>query len=304
MSKPSPTSPLIRCHDSAASPAAARHRNAPALVLVAVFVRGADREGRQLVEEEVEAVIVGEHHRDVRLLAREPVVHVVEAGKERLPVGIVLLAVRDRLADRGNVRRADAADDARHDYLPAASSLCLERLDRHAGLLRADVLHVEAENAGELGEVIDVAAGLDQLEHVAALHRRALLGRQAVFGAVGVLVAEERRAVLRAVEREAHAVERVALLRLIAVEQRRARNLVAAVLLAVALAWADYYSRSGPKPAVDARPQAQRPRGRYARRAARAAFVAVVGDATSPISVSRRVVLGRAARRPALLYWR
>ena len=29
------------------------------------------------------------------------------------------------------------------------------------------------------------------------------------------------------------------------------------VVFAVAVAWADYYSRSGPKPAVDAHPQAQ-----------------------------------------------
>jgi hypothetical protein len=43
----------------------------------------------------------------------------------------------------------------------------LERLDRHAGLLRAEVLHAEAEDAGELGEIIDVAAGVDQLRDVA-----------------------------------------------------------------------------------------------------------------------------------------
>ena len=45
----------------------ARHRNAPALVLAAVFVGGADREGRQLVEEEIEPVVVVEHHGDVGL---------------------------------------------------------------------------------------------------------------------------------------------------------------------------------------------------------------------------------------------
>ena len=147
----------------------ARHRDAPAFVRVAVFARGADREGRQLVEEEVEAVVVVEHHGDVRLLAREPAVHAVEAVEERLPVGIVLLALGDRLADRGNVGRADAADDPVPWLisLPLRAS-ALKRLDAHAGLLRADVLHVEAEDAGELGEVVDVAAGLDHLEHVAA----------------------------------------------------------------------------------------------------------------------------------------
>ena len=48
------------------------------------------------------------------------------------------------------------------DAAPAGNREFLERLDRHAGLLRADVLHVEAEDAGELGEVVGVAAGLDQ----------------------------------------------------------------------------------------------------------------------------------------------
>ena len=56
-------------------------------------------------------------------------------------------------------------------YLPAAASFCLEFLGRHAGLLGADVLHAEVEDAGELGEVVDVAAGVDQLEHVAFAHR-------------------------------------------------------------------------------------------------------------------------------------
>ena len=182
MSKPSPTSSLIRCQDSAGvAGRRLRHRNAPALVLVAIFVRGADREGRQLVEEEVQAMIVGEHDRHVRLLAREPAMHMVEAAEERLPVRVVLLAVGDRLADRGHMRRADAADDSRHDYLPAAASFCLERLDRHAGLLRADVLHVEPENAGELGEVVDIPAGGDQLAARCAHHRFALLRRQSVF---------------------------------------------------------------------------------------------------------------------------
>ena len=99
----------------------ARDRDAPALVLVAVFARRADREGRQLVEKEVEAMVVVEDHRHVRLLAREPVMHVVEALEERLPVGIVLLLLRDRLADRGNVGRCNAADDPGHGRCPLVS---------------------------------------------------------------------------------------------------------------------------------------------------------------------------------------
>ena len=46
---------------------------------------------------------------------------------------------------------------------------------RHAGLLRADLLHVEAEDAGPFRQVVDVASGLEQLEHVAVLHGLPLL---------------------------------------------------------------------------------------------------------------------------------
>src|SRR6476661_3115630 len=78
--------------------------------------------------------------------------------------------------------------------------LRLERVDGRAGLLRADVLDVETENPGELGEVVDVAAGLDHREHAAAPDRGALLLAEAELPAIGVLVAHEGRAVLGAVE--------------------------------------------------------------------------------------------------------
>ena len=84
--------------------------------------------------------------------------------------------------------------------------LGLERVDAHAGLLRANVLHVEPEDAGELGEVVDVAAGREQLEHVAIFDGGALLGVEAVLRTIGVLVLEKRSAVLFAVEGETHAV--------------------------------------------------------------------------------------------------
>jgi hypothetical protein len=45
--------------------------------------------------------------------------------------------------------------------------LGLELVLGHAGLLRADVLHVQAEDAGKLGQVVGVAAGGDELQHVA-----------------------------------------------------------------------------------------------------------------------------------------
>jgi hypothetical protein len=43
----------------------------------------------------------------------------------------------------------------------AGDELRLELVLGHAGLLGADVLHVQAEDAGELGQVVGVAAGGD-----------------------------------------------------------------------------------------------------------------------------------------------
>ena len=48
----------------------------------------------------------------------------------------------------------------------------------------ADVLHVEAEDAGELGEIVDVAAGSDQAEHVAFADRLGLGRVEAVFAGI------------------------------------------------------------------------------------------------------------------------
>src|SRR5208337_55044 len=51
----------------------------------------------------------------------------------------------------------------------------LERFLRHAGLRRAEVLHVEAEDAGEFGEIVDVAARREEAEHIAPADGRRLL---------------------------------------------------------------------------------------------------------------------------------
>ena len=103
----------------------ARYRNAPAFVLIAVFARRADREGRHFVEKEIQPVVVVENHGDVGLLARQPIVHVIEAAKERFPIRIVLLFVGNRLADRGNVGCRYSTDDPGHCYLPASASFAL-----------------------------------------------------------------------------------------------------------------------------------------------------------------------------------
>src|SRR6516164_155889 len=96
----------------------------------------------------------------------------------------------------------------------------LEFLDREPCLLRADVLNVQAKYAGELGEVIDVAAGRDHRQHVTARHRAPLLIGQPETPAVGGLIPQESRAVCGIVERVTHLVERVALHGLLPVEYR------------------------------------------------------------------------------------
>src|SRR6187551_294226 len=95
-----------------------------------------------------------------------------------------------------------------------------------AGLLGADVLHAEPEDPRELGEVVDVAAAMDECEHVAPPNGVALLGREAVSAAIGLFVAHEREAIPGGIERVAHLVQRVALLGFHAVEDHGARNLV------------------------------------------------------------------------------
>ena len=48
-------------------------------------------------------------------------------------------------------------------------------------LLRANVLHVQAENSGELREVVDAPAGMDHREDVALVDGFALLVVEAVL---------------------------------------------------------------------------------------------------------------------------
>jgi hypothetical protein len=101
-----------------------------------------------------------------------------------------------------------AADDFRHHAfsIPVETTMSgailarcatrrLEIVKAHAGLERAEILHVEAEDAGQLGQIIDVAAGFDHRQHVAVRHRLALFGRQRELAAIAVLVGAERLAV-------------------------------------------------------------------------------------------------------------
>jgi hypothetical protein len=97
-------------------------RDVPAFVCAAVLGRRADRERRQLVEEEVQPVVVVDDHGDVRLRFAQPLVHGLEPVEEGLPVRLFLLPLLDRPADRRDVRRRDAADDPGHRRHLAASA--------------------------------------------------------------------------------------------------------------------------------------------------------------------------------------
>src|SRR5271165_908549 len=88
-----------------------------------------------------------------------------------------------------------------------------ELLDAETCLLCADVLHIQAKYPCKFGQVVDVAAGCQQLQYTAVLDRQPLLIAQAIAVAIGSLVRHEFPAVLRIVERIAHLVERITLAR-------------------------------------------------------------------------------------------
>ena len=136
-----------------------RHRlQSPALVGVGVLRRGADREGRHLVEEEIQAMIVVDHDGDIGPHPLEPGAHRRVAVEKRLPVRLILHLPRDRIADGRDMRAGNSADDGGHGSAPRRRQPCLEVGDAGTGLLGTDVLDVEAEGAGELGQVVDIAA--------------------------------------------------------------------------------------------------------------------------------------------------
>jgi hypothetical protein len=90
-------------------------------------------------------------------------------------------------------------------------------------LLGADVLHVQAEDAGELGQVIRIAAGSNQLQHVRRGWQRPA-ARQAVLAHVGLFILPGTRRGSAIVERKAHLVEGIALFGLLAVKRGGAGN--------------------------------------------------------------------------------
>lgn len=112
---------------------------------------------------------------------------------------------------------------AMSDPLCLIEQLLFEIGDAHARLLRAEVLHVEAENPGEFGKIIDIATGCDHREHVAGPHGLALLGRQLEFRAIGIFIGQKKASRFPFVEGKAHRIDGIALFRGIAVEHGRPR---------------------------------------------------------------------------------
>src|SRR5262249_18048784 len=111
----------------------------------------------------------------------------------------------------------------------------LELFFGHAALLCANLLNVEAENSGPFRQVINVAAGFEELQHIPLFDGAALFVVEVEFIAIAIFILTERLTVFAGVEGEAHFVECIASYRLPAVEYNRARDTV--VLFAVQSHW-------------------------------------------------------------------
>ena len=110
-------------------------------------------------------------------------------------------------------------------FLARSHESGLELVLGHAGLLSPDVLHVEAKDAGDLGQVIGVAASRNQAEHVARANGARLPRVEVVLAHVGLFVRLEGIALVGRVEGKAHLVEGVAFSGLLAIKGRGAWNL-------------------------------------------------------------------------------
>ena len=120
-------------------------------------------------------------------------------------LGPTTLGFADRRGNQQLLTTGNLAHDGR---------VCLFLMDypqraRLKLLGRAEILHVEAEDAGEFGEVVDIATGGEQSEHIALADRLGLAVVEAVGAHVGLFILAERLAVQGAVEGKAHLVQRV-----------------------------------------------------------------------------------------------
>ena len=135
--------------------------------------RDAEREGRIGVEGEMIEMIVVDDDDLVGLYLGEPALHRLQAVVPDLPARIELSrhALVVLVTHRGRVRHAETADDLRHHVPRQAADAARTRgehlLDRHAGIVRADVPEVFADGRRDLQDRLQVTAGLDQAGPVA-----------------------------------------------------------------------------------------------------------------------------------------
>src|SRR5262249_21305393 len=90
----------------------------PAFVGGRKFRRAAERESRDHLHREGGGMIVVDHDGDVRLGPRHPLLGFLESREYAFPVGLLGLAVVERRADGGHVRRTYTCDDPCHGSLP------------------------------------------------------------------------------------------------------------------------------------------------------------------------------------------
>src|SRR5690606_26979613 len=93
----------------------------PALIRVLIHIGAAKREGRYLVEEEVQAMVAVDHDGDVGLVLLEPGLGRLIAVDEALPVRLLREAVGDGIAHCRDMRNGDASDDLSHSSNPRSS---------------------------------------------------------------------------------------------------------------------------------------------------------------------------------------
>jgi hypothetical protein len=96
----------------------------------------------------------------------------------------------------------------------------------HASLLRAHLLDAHSEYSRPLCEVVDVAAGLEELQHIPILYGAPLLLIEAEQTAVSVFVTPERLTIGGFIEGEAHPVQGVSLHGRVSIEDDGSGNVI------------------------------------------------------------------------------
>ena len=87
------------------------------------MLRRADGEGRDQLQRKRRGVVIIDQDDHIRLFRLLPVAGELEAVKQGLPVGILILVRIHGPADGGNMRGGQSGSDAGHGYLSSFCSL-------------------------------------------------------------------------------------------------------------------------------------------------------------------------------------